>query len=115
MPKLAGEPKTPPDCRPLEPSPGFPDMSDWHLYMIRAKNGHLYTGITQDVGRRFAEHVAGGRKAAKYLRGRGPLKLVFSQNIGNRSEALKAEAAVKKMSKTEKEEILEGVRVSPNE
>jgi putative endonuclease len=84
-------------------------MPDWHLYMIRTKNGELYTGITQDVERRFSEHVAGGKKGAKYLRGRGPLKLVFQQKIGTRSEASKAEAAVKKMSKIEKEEMVEGL------
>jgi putative endonuclease len=81
-------------------------MPEWTLYMIRTQNGALYTGITQDVERRFAEHSDGGRKAAKYLRGRGPLKLVFQQKIGSRSEALKAEAAVKKMSKPEKEEMV---------
>ena len=78
-------------------------MPEWTLYMIRTKNGALYTGITQDVERRFAEHAAGRKKAAKYLRGRGPLKLVFRQKIGSRSQALKAEAAVRKMSKAEKE------------
>ena len=78
-------------------------MSEWTLYMIRTKNGALYTGITPDVERRFAEHVAGGKKTAKYLRGRGPLKLVYQQKIGSRSEALKAEAAVKNLSKAEKE------------
>jgi len=71
--------------------------------MIRTKNGALYTGITLDVERRFAEHVAGGKKGAKSLRGRGPLNLVFQQKIGSRSEALKTEAAVKNMSKGEKE------------
>ena len=74
--------------------------------MIRTKNGALYTGITQDVERRLAEHSGGGKKSAKYLRGRGPLKLVFQQKIGTRSEALKAEAAIKKMSKAEKEEMV---------
>ncbi len=74
--------------------------------MIRTKNGALYTGITQDVERRFAEHSAGGKKGAKYLKGRGPLKLVFQKKIGSRSEASKAEAAIKKMSKPEKEEMV---------
>jgi putative endonuclease len=78
-------------------------MPEWTLYMIRTRNGALYTGITRDVERRFAEHIAGGKKSAKYLKGRGPLKLVFQKKIGTRSEALKAEAAIKKMSKTEKE------------
>ena len=47
-------------------------MPDWYLYLIRIHNGSLYTGITTDVDRRFAEHVAGGKKAAKYFRGKGP-------------------------------------------
>jgi len=74
--------------------------------MIRTRNGALYTGITRDVKRRFAEHSDGGRKSAKYLKGRGPLKLVFQQKIGTRSEALKAEAAIKNLSKPEKEEMV---------
>lgn len=78
-------------------------MPEWTLYMIRTSNGALYTGITPDVKRRFAEHKVGGKKGAKYLRGRGPLKLVFQQKIGSRSEALKAEAVVKRMPKLEKE------------
>ncbi len=80
-------------------------MSEWTLYMIRTKNGALYTGITQDVKRRFAEHAAGGKKASKYLKGRGPLKLVFQKKIGSRSQALKAEATIKNLSKAEKERM----------
>jgi len=83
-------------------------MTEWSLYLIRTKNGDLYTGISTDVVRRFAEHVAGGKKAARYLRGRGPLELVFSQQVGDRSAALKAEIAVKKLTKLEKEKVLNG-------
>lgn len=71
--------------------------------MVRTRQGHLYTGITQDVARRFLEHQEGGKKAAKYLRGKGPLKLVFQQEIGSRSFALKTEIALKKMPKQQKE------------
>lgn len=84
-------------------------MSDWFLYMVRVKNGSLYTGITVDVERRFQEHVEGGKKAAKYFRGKGALTLVFRQKVGDRSLAMKAEAAVKKLSKPEKEDLVEGV------
>ena len=77
----------------------------WQLYMVRTNQGHLYTGITQDVARRFLEHQEGGKKAAKYLRGKGPLKLVFQQEIGSRSSALKAEIALKKLSKQQKENL----------
>jgi len=79
----------------------------WHLYMVRTNHGQLYTGITQDVTRRFLEHQEGGKKAAKYLRGKGPLKLVFQQEIGSRSSALKAETALKKLPKQKKESLAE--------
>lgn len=79
----------------------------WHLYMVRTNQGQLYTGITQDVARRFSEHQEAGKKAAKYLRGKSPLKLVFQQEIGSRSFALKAEFALKKLSKQEKESLIQ--------
>ena len=82
--------------------------AEWYLYLIRVKNGSLYTGIATNVERRFTEHAAGGRKGAKYLRGRGPLQLVFSQKIGTRSQALKTEAAVKKLPKVKKEKLVNG-------
>jgi len=78
----------------------------WYLYMIRLDNGHLYTGITTDVERRFSEHRNG--KGAKFLRGRERLELVFDQAIGNRSAALKIEAAVKKLLKQKKEALING-------
>jgi len=77
--------------------------------MIRLANGFLYTGIAEDVERRLKEHREGGRKAAKYLRGKGPLTLVFQQTMGTRSQALKAEAAVKKLPRREKENIIRGI------
>jgi len=76
----------------------------WFLYLIRSKDGSLYTGITTDVDRRLAEHQAG--KGAKYLRGKAPLMLAFQQKIGSRSAALIAEAAIKKLSKADKELII---------
>ncbi len=68
--------------------------------------GNLYTGITQDVQRRFKEHQEGGAKAAKYLKGKKPLKLVFHKQIGSRSQALKAEAKIKKWTKKKKESLI---------
>jgi len=81
-------------------------MSDWHLYLIRCHNGSLYTGITTDVARRFAEHQGNSDTGAKYLRGRGPLVLVFQKNLGSRSMALGVESKVKRLSKVKKEELV---------
>ena len=81
-------------------------MSDWHLYLVRCRDGSLYTGITTDVARRLAEHLGNGDTGAKYLQGRGPLVLVFQKKLGSRSLALGVESKVKKLSKARKEELI---------
>jgi len=83
-------------------------MNNWFLYLIRCRNGRLYTGITTDVGRRFKEHESGDKKGSKYLRGKAPLKLVMKKKVGDRSMALKIEAKVKKLPKTKKELLVDG-------
>ena len=80
-------------------------MADWYLYLVRCRDGSLYTGITIDVARRFAEHKGKGSAGAKYLKGRGPLALVFKKKLGSNGLALKVERRVKKLSKAKKEEL----------
>lgn len=80
------------------------DAAAWSIYLVRCWDGALYTGITTDVARRFTEHQSG--KGAKYLRGKGPLALVWQQEVGSRSAALVAEAAIKKLDKAGKEAIV---------
>jgi putative endonuclease len=79
-------------------------MKTWSVYLLRCADGSLYTGIATDVSRRLAEH-AEGEKGAKYLRGRGPLELVFHQEIGDRGLALKVEHRVKRLPKADKEDF----------
>jgi len=81
-------------------------MLDWHLYLVRCHDGSLYTGITTNVARRFAEHQGNNGAGAKYLRGRGPLQLVFQKKLGSRNLALGVESKVKKLSKARKEELI---------
>ena len=83
-------------------------MSGWSLYLIRCKNNSLYTGITTDVHRRFEEHQSSSAKSAKYLRGKGPLQLVFQTAVGNRSQASVLEAKVKKLSRVSKNALIDG-------
>ena len=78
----------------------------WSLYLIRCADNSLYCGISKDVTRRFLEHQKMGKKTAKYLRGRGPLQLVFQTEIGEYSEALKMEMRFKAQPKLDKEEIV---------
>ena len=77
----------------------------WYLYILRCGDDTLYTGITDDVEHRLAQHSAG--KGAKYTRGRGPLMLVYREQLANRSEASRREAAVKRLSRTQKLEMIE--------
>ena len=84
------------------------EAAQWSLYLIRTAQASLYTGVTTDVQRRFAEHENRDKKnkGAKALRGKGPLKLVFKIVVGNRSDALKLEYKVKKLSRTEKQRLI---------
>ena len=81
---------------------------EWSLYLIRAAQGSLYTGVTTDVQRRFLEHENKDRKnkGAKALRGKGPLMLAFKIVVGNRSDALKLEHRVKQLSRTDKQWLI---------
>ena len=81
---------------------------DWYLYIVRCDDGSLYTGISTDVARRLLEHQRGGTRAARYLRSRLPIDLVFTQCIGDRSAALRAEWAIKRLEKTQKEALARG-------
>ncbi len=82
-------------------------ISVWYLYLIRCRDGSLYTGISTDVNRRFHQHQGKGNAGSKYLKGRGPLALVFEKRLGNKTLALKVEGRVKKLSKGRKERLVE--------
>lgn len=75
-------------------------MADWFLYVIETDGQRLYTGITTDVERRFAEHQSG--KGARFMRGRKTFTLRHQQLIGSRSLASKAEYAFKQLKRSEK-------------
>jgi putative endonuclease len=80
-------------------------MNNWYLYLIRCRDNSLYTGISTDVARRFVQHQGKGNAGSKYLKGRGPLRLVFQKKVGTKSLALKVELRVKRMSKGNKEKL----------
>ena len=76
----------------------------WYLYILRCGDGSLYTGITTDVEKRLEAHRAG--KGAKYTRGRGPLELVYREECGTHSAALKRELEIKRLSRPDKEKLV---------
>ena len=81
--------------------------TEYSVYIIRCADDTLYTGIAVDVERRLGEHESGPR-GAKYLKGRGPLKLMFSQAVGDRALASRFEYRVKKLSRFEKQALIDG-------
>lgn len=79
----------------------------WSIYILRCGDDSLYTGVATDVTRRLGEHQSQGPKAAKYVRGRTPLRLVYTREVGTRSEAQKEEWRVKRLSRAQKEALLQ--------
>jgi len=76
----------------------------WTLYIIETVNGKLYTGITTDLERRFNEHKDG--IGAKFLKSNKPKKIVYSEELENRSLATKRELQIKKLSRIQKIKLI---------
>lgn len=76
----------------------------WSVYILRCRDGSLYTGIARDVQMRLEQHRSG--KGAKYTRGRGPLELVYTEECPDKSAALKREFAIKQLPKEEKMNLI---------
>ena len=77
----------------------------WYVYMLRCGDGTLYTGVTDSVERRLAAHRSG--KGAKYTRGRGPLELAYTEEVLDKSAALRREYQIKRLSRSEKERLIQ--------
>jgi len=73
---------------------------DWTVYILRCADGTLYTGITNDLSRRIAEHESG--QGAKYTKGRGPFQLVFEEVFPSRGLASKRENKIKALDRKAK-------------
>lgn len=77
----------------------------WFVYIIKASDGRLYTGITTDVERRFSEH-SGTPRGARFFRGRQPVEVVYTENHPDRSSAQRREADIKRLSRGLKLELI---------
>ncbi len=82
--------------------------SEWSIYMIKTRMNTLYTGISTDIDRRFKEHSGVSKRGARYLKGKGPLELVWHELVGSKSEALILEYRVKKLNKRQKLDLIDG-------
>ncbi len=79
---------------------------NYSVYMVCCADKSLYTGIAVDVENRIEVHNSG--KGAKYTRSRLPVHLVYKEENLTKSEALKREIAIKKLSRKEKEALIQG-------
>jgi putative endonuclease len=78
----------------------------WRVYMLRCRDGSLYTGATNDLPRRLAAHAAG--RGGRYTRSRLPVVLAWSAPARGRSGALRREAALKRLSRAQKLALIAG-------
>ena len=76
----------------------------YYTYIVRCRDGTLYTGYTTDIERRLLAHNSG--KGAKYTRSRGPVELVYSEVYKTKEEAMSREWHIKRLTKKKKEELI---------
>jgi predicted GIY-YIG superfamily endonuclease len=76
----------------------------WTVYILRCGDKTLYTGITNDLPERLAKHAKG--TGAKYMRGRGPFRVVYTEQHRTKGRALKREAAIKALRRGEKLKLI---------
>ncbi|MCK8826709.1 GIY-YIG nuclease family protein [Natroniella acetigena] len=77
-----------------------------YVYIVQCSDDTLYTGYTTDVNRRIKEHNQG--KGAKYTRGRGPVKLCYTEDYTTRSQAQKREYIIKQLTRQQKLKLIKG-------
>lgn len=94
---------------PLNTSPSTPSsdrLGLWYVYIIEASDGRLYTGITNNPERRWHDHC-GGKKGAKFFRGRRPQQLQYLEEQADRSSASRREAQIKRLARSQKLLLIE--------
>ena len=78
----------------------------WHVYILQCADGSLYTGVARDLQRRLLQHNGEQAGGPKYTRGRRPVHLVWSHGASDRSAAQQREAAIKKLSRGKKLQLI---------
>tara|TARA_X000000368_G_C22731054_1_gene579505 strand:- start:257 stop:517 length:261 start_codon:yes stop_codon:yes gene_type:complete len=83
---------------------------DWQVYIVQCADETFYTGITNNVPSRVDTHNAG--KGAKYTKNRLPVLLVYQENVDDKSHALKREREIKKLSRLQKSNLINGMNLT---
>ena len=78
----------------------------WLIYILECRDGSLYCGITNNIEKRLKQHKGEIIGGAKYTRSHWPCKLVYKEKSASRSKALQREVIIKKMSKNEKQALI---------
>ncbi len=76
----------------------------WFLYILECSDGSFYTGISNDLNKRLKEHNSG--KGSKYTRARLPVEFIYTEELKDKSQALKREAEVKQLSRIQKKQLV---------
>ncbi len=83
----------------------------WFVYLVRAANGALYCGISDDPARRFAQHRSG--RGARFFRSSPAMALVHVEACADKGAALRRERAIKRLAKAAKERLLASTAIQP--
>ena len=85
---------------------GTTTQNNWLIYILKCGDGSLYCGITNNLEKRLKQHKGEIKGGAKYTRSHSPCKLVYKEKSASRSEASQRESVIKKMSKDEKQSLI---------
>ena len=85
-------------------------LNPWHVYIVQCADGILYTGITQDIEERIKRHNAS--RGARFTKGRGPVRLMYQENLIDKGSALRREMEIKQLSRRNKERLIKSCRFS---
>ncbi|MCU0252614.1 MAG: GIY-YIG nuclease family protein [Vicinamibacterales bacterium] len=102
MPRRRSSPAPPP--APTVPAASSARPRPWSVYLLRCADGTLYAGSTTDVDARVAAHNAG--RGARYTSGRRPVEVVYEEECGSRSAALRREHALKRLTRAAKDALI---------
>lgn len=83
-------------------------MADWQVYILRCADNTLYTGVARELQKRLAQHNGELVGGPKYTRGRRPVELLWSDDAADRSAAQQREAAIKRLSRSDKLKLIGG-------
>lgn len=78
----------------------------WFVYILRCQDDSLYTGISPDPEKRFTVHING--KGGNYTRSHKPVKIIYQEQCATKSDALKREVEIKRLTRKQKEDVISG-------